>query len=165
MALTSGTVAVAVTMKDSLQPGPTVVTPYAVPLTVNVSTTYGNGTAANQCQKCYQHAGTAAAAPVDIDLTTTANTDGTTGFAFVREVVIVNLGGADGLDLTTGGGTNPFAPYLGGTAPTTTIKAGTARTFSNPLSALGWPVSGGAKTIRLDPGANNVPYQVFIFGT
>jgi len=40
--------------------------------------------------KAFQQGGNAAASPVSVDLTGTANTDGTTGFSHTREVIVVN---------------------------------------------------------------------------
>lgn len=169
MAVTSGKISLAVQMKDALAAAATRLVGYDVPIQpamLSASTSWANGTGANEVNKAYQLSGTTTiSTPVDIDLATVVCTDGTTGFSYVRIVIIFNDATNSAHVLTLGGGTNPFKPYLAGTTPTYGIEASGVYFAIKPLGANGWTVDGTNKTLRLDPGAAAIPYRVVVFGS
>ena len=179
MATTSGTATVGMKMSDALAASATRLQGFTVPIEpVNVLTVSNgaSGTAGTYAvssnvgagpvlaNKIYMSSGSAAASPVDIDLATVTNVDGTTGFASVRRIEIYNDATTAAFTLTTGGGTNPFKPYLSGTSPTFAIDPGMPFIAGRILSTAGYTVDASNKVVRLDPGANTVPYRIVVIG-
>lgn len=178
MSTTSATIALDCQGKEALAASASRLVGYDVPVspthkvvisdgtgagTYAVSTNAGSATA--KAVKTYQASGTASAAVVDIDLTTVTCVDGTTGFSYVRWAIIFNDATTTAYTLTTGGGTNPFKPYLAGTTPTFAINPGVPFVVGQPLATNGYTVDGSNKVLRLDPGANNVPYRIVVWGS
>jgi hypothetical protein len=164
MATTSGTVGLSVQMKDSLATSATRLTGYDVPVQYTSTITYGNGSTANAVNKCYQASGSAAAAVVDTDLTAVTCTDGTTGFSYIRELIITNTDTTN--SLTLGLGTNPFtSQFLGGTSPTVTIYPGMSFRIFKSLGTTGITVDSTHKIVRIDPSSNTIAYQIIAFGS
>jgi len=154
-------------MKEDLAASTSRLTGYSIsiqPAMAAASPGWTNGSAAHQVSKAYQLSGTATAVATDIDLATVICADGTTGFTRVRIFAIYNDATLDTAILTTGGGTNPFKPYLTGTTPTISIEPGGVLFLIKPLGTLGWLVDETNKVLRLDPGAATVPFRVVIFG-
>lgn len=179
MSTTSGSLSFALQLKETLAASAARLFGYDVPIqpsntysisdgstagTVTITTNAGSITV--KANKIYQASGTASATPTDIDLTATTNVDGTTGFSYVRGIIIFNDATTDAYTLTTGAGTNPFKTYLGGTSPTLAIDPGGMFMLMKPLGTNGHAVTNSSNDIlRLDPGANNVPYRIVIFGS
>lgn len=174
----SGKVGLTVNFSVSRAAGTGVISDYTIPVQPAWSGTITDGTGAGtysgtsyamtfKGNKLYMTSGTAAAStPVDIDLTTTANADGSTGFSYVRALIIWNDATTTGYTLTTGAGTNPFKSYLTGTSPTRVIEPGTFEPIVQVLSTNGYAITNSSNDIvRLDPGSNDVPYRVLIIGS
>lgn len=140
------------------------ITAYNVPIQPSETESYTAGTGANMANKVAQAAGSAAAAVVDIDLSTIVCVDGSTGFTHIREVLVFNDDTIDAHTLLMGLGTTPFAPWLAGTTPTIEIRGGASERKSKPLGTLGWVVDSTHKIFRLDPGSNTVAYRVVFLG-
>ena len=137
-----------------------------VPITIDPQkvTSYEDGDEEGQVELVFYREFIATAAPEVFNLSTIVCNNGTVGMAFVREMVAHHDGDTDGEVLTYGGGTTPFVPELGGTGPTETIQAGTAkRLVSKPLGATGHAV-GSNVNVSLDPGAATVPGKILILG-
>lgn len=177
MSTTSGTVSVGVALKESLAASTARLVAYDVPVLPSNGYTFSDGTGAGAVSvssnvgaitlkgtKIYQASGSAAAANVDIDLTTVVNIDGTTGFSTVRGIMIFNDATTDAFILSTGAGTNPFKPYLSGTTPTYAIEPGGVFVAFKALNAAGWTVDASNKVVRLAPGSNTVPYRIVVVG-
>lgn len=179
MSTTAGTVSVGIQLRESLAASSARLIAYDVPVQPTNSYTFSDGSTAGTVSitsnagtitikgnKIYQASGTASATPTDIDLTTVTNVDGTTGFSYIRAMFIFNDATTDAYTLTTGGGTNPFKTYLGGTTPTLAIDPGGVFILLKPLGTTGHAVTNSSNDIvRLDPGANNVPYRIVIVGS
>lgn len=178
MATTSGSVGVTLQLKETLASSSARLFGYDVPIQPNNTYTVSNGSAAGtvtissnsgtiaiSANKIYQASGTASATPTDIDLTTVTNVDGTTGFSYVRGVIIFNDATTTTYTLSTGAGTNPFKPYLSGTSPVLAIDPGGMFFVMKPLGTNGHTVDSSNKVLRLDPGSNAVPYRVVVFGS
>lgn len=129
----------------------------------------------NLISKLYQ--GTAAAAPVDFDLTNLLDKDGNLiDFIRVKGLVTVNFASAAGFDLLLGGAaSNAFAaPFNGSATAKMVLPAGFTDSTSGITylnadvrmngSATGWATSGTSKVWQIDPGANSVPYWFFAVG-
>lgn len=179
MSTTSGSIALAVQLKESLAASSARLFGYDVPIQPSNTYTITDGSTAGtvtittnagaitvKANKIYQASGTASATPTDIDLTTTTNVDGTTGFSYVRLLLIFNDAATDGYTLTYGGGTNPFKPTLSGTNPVIAIDPGGFLPIIRALGTNGHSVTNSSNDIvRLDPGSNNVPYRIVVAGS
>lgn len=109
----------------------------------------------------FSAAGSLAAAPLDLDLTALATPGGTLNALHVLEITVVNeddpTAGHD-LTLNPASTTNPFAGLFAGPV---TVKPG--GTFSITAPGTAPPATSAAsKILRLDPGANTVPYFIHI---
>lgn len=178
MATTAGSVSFAMNLRESLAASATRLIAYDVPVSPSNSYTFSNGSGAGTVtissnagtitvsgNKVYQASGTASATPTDIDLSAVTNVDGTTGFSYVRAIIIFNDATTTAYTLSTGAGTNPFKPYLSGTSPVLAVNPGSFFAAFQPLGTNGYTVDGSNKTVRLDPGANNVPYRIVVVGS
>lgn len=179
MSTTSGTLSFTLNARESLPASTSRLTAFDAPFnptntysisdgstagTVTISSNAGTITV--KANRVYQASGNANATPTDIDLTTTINVDGTTGFSYVRVLLIFNDATTDAYTLTYGEGTNPFKPTLSGTSPTHAIDPGGVFPIIKALGTNGHAVVNSTNDIvRLDPGANNVPYRVVILGS
>lgn len=178
MSTTSGSVSTGISLKETLAASASRLVAFDVPIEISNKYTFSDGTGTGTVSissnvgtitvkgtKIYQASGSAAATPTDIDLTAVVNVDGTTGFATVRAIFIFNDSTTDAHTLTTGAGTNPFKTYLGGTSPTLAIDPGGVFMLLKPLGAAGHTVTNSSNDIiRLDPGANTVPYRIIVVG-
>lgn len=177
MSTTSGNIAVTAQLRESLAASATRLQGYDVPIQPSNTYTISDGTGAGTVTvssgagsitlkgtRIYQAAGTAAASNVDIDLTAVTCVDGSTGFSYVRAILIFNDATTTAFTLTTGAGTNPFVPYLGGTTPTVIIDPGSMFMAYRPLATNGYTVDSSNKTVRLAPGSNSVPYRIVVVG-
>lgn len=179
MSTTSGSIQVTLAIKEALPTSTSRLVAYDVPIaptntyTVSDGSTAGTvsissniGTITLKGNKVYQGSGTASATPTDIDLTTVTCVDGSTGFSYVRAMFIFNDATTDAYTLSYGAGTNPFKPTLSGTSPVLAIDPGGFYAMIRPLGTNGHAVTNSSNDIvRLDPGANNVPYRIVIVGS
>lgn len=177
MSTTSGSISIQMQAKESLAASSSRLFGYDVPVQPSNTYTISDGDAAGTVtissnagtitvkgNRVYQASGSAAASAVNIDLTAVTNIDGTTGFSYVRALLIFNDATTTLYTLTTGAGSNPFAPYLGGTSPTIAIDPGGAFVAIKALGTHGYTVDSTHKTLQLDPGSNTVPYRVVVVG-
>jgi hypothetical protein len=165
MSVVTGSVKLQSSISESLAAGATRAAQVTVPLSLESTTTYTDGSAANMVNDTYYFSGSAAGTPTTINLSTIVCTDGTVGLTYIREIIIANDATNSAYTLIYGGGTTPFTPELAGTTPTEIIQPGTAkRVVSKPLGTTGHVVS-TAVNVKLDPGANTVAFRIWIFGS
>jgi hypothetical protein len=134
--------------------------------TLAVSLAFGNGTGANNVNEVWTKSATAAAAPVTYTLSALVDDLGRTiPIAKVRGIVAANLSGTDGQTLTIGGAaTNPWAAPFGSATDKLKIPAGGAFAMGAPL-ATGLGVTAGASDqLKVDPGANTIPFKLMFLG-
>src|SRR6185437_1077142 len=157
----SGGITLSSSLVQQLDAGAARLNAFAVPVQPSLTQSYAAGTGANQANNIYQASGSAAAAPVDTDLTTCVCVDGSTGFSHVREVILFNDDTNDAHTLLIDGSvSNAFAPYLQGTAPKLEVRGGAAERKSHPIGTNGWTVDSTHKVFAIDPGANTVAYRL-----
>jgi hypothetical protein len=125
---------------------------------------FTNGSGANKVGQNYTISRTAAGAPDNYTLS--AIVDGllrTIVFATIRMLVITNDDTVDGHTLLVGGATAPawVGPFDDATA-TIKIPAGGILALGAPLLTA-YPVIAGDK-LKIDPGANTIPYTLHILG-
>jgi hypothetical protein len=133
---------------------------------LTVSLGFGNGTGANNINEVWTKSATAAAAPVTYTLSALVDDLGRTiPIAKVRGIVVANLSGTDGQTLTIGGAaTNPWTAPFGSATDKLKIPAGGPFALGAPL-ATGLGVTAGASDqLKLDPGANTIPFKIFFLG-
>jgi hypothetical protein len=161
----NGTTSDQISLADLLPVGPSRLTSFNIPVIVGILQTWTPGTGPKQANLLFEASGTASAAPVDTDLTTAVCVDGTAGMGHVRFYCVLNIDPTNVLTIGLPAGlSNGFAPELAGTNPTITIQPGECKSFSIPLAANGWTVDPTHKVIRIDPGANNVLYELVVLG-
>lgn len=161
----TGSVTQQVQISDSISPG-TGLSNYTIPVTPSQTTSYQtSGSGANQVSKSYQGSFTlAVSTPQTIDLTSVVCTDGTTGFATVREVHIFNDATATAKDLSLDAPSNYFAYWLA-SAVVETVPSGSSVRHACPNNTAGWTVDGTHKLITLDPGANTFAVRIVVLGS
>lgn len=165
MSVITGSIKVVSSIVDTLAAGATRPASVAVPLTLDSSNAFTDGVTANKCNKAYYFSGSAVATPTIINLSTIVCTDGTTGFVYIRAIIVANDDTVDTHTLIYGAGTTPFTPELAGTTVTETIQPGAAKiVVYKPLGATGHAVSTNIN-VKLDPGAVTVPFRIWIFGS
>lgn len=165
MSVVTGSVRLTSNIVDSLAAGATRTATLAVPMGLDVSTSYTDGVTTGKFNRTYYLSSSAVATPTIINLSTIVCTDLTVGMTHVRVIIIANDDTVDTHTLIYGAGTTPFSPDLGGTTPTETIQPGTAKmVVSKPLGALGHAVSTNIN-VKIDPGANTVPFRIWIYGS
>lgn len=125
---------------------------------------FTNGTGANKIGQNYTISKTAAGAPDNYTLS--AIVDGllrTIVFVTIRMLVITNDSTVDGQTLLIGGASAPawVGPFDDATA-TIKVPAGGVLVLGAPLLTA-YPVTAGDK-LKLDPGANTIPYTMHILG-
>lgn len=137
----------------------------AVAVAVSMDQAWASGTGSNQANHYAQFTGTAAAAAKTFDLAGGSDTDdfGTTlVFAKVRELFIKNTTLTTVFDFTVAGNFITSS-VLGDASDIVTLQPGGIFHVRAPVD--GYTVTGGtADTISLDPGANDVGYQMVIVG-
>jgi hypothetical protein len=104
---------------------------------------------------------TASAAVVDTDLTNTPCSDGTTSFAHVRELIVLNDDPTH--NLVVAAPTNTFtSQYMSGTV---TIPPGSFHRMPPvPLGSNGLVVDSTHCLVRVDPSTFNVAYRILAIG-
>lgn len=112
---------------------------------------------------------TYSATPTTLDLTTLAAAATNTGASSIAKGVVILLRNNEtadsGKDMTIGNAaTNQFLfNGLSSATATFVVKAGCSVLITD-LSSAGMPVSGSAKSVKLDPGVNNVDFTFAIAG-
>jgi hypothetical protein len=126
--------------------------------------TFANGAGANKVSQNYSVSKTAAAAPDTYTLSAIVDGLGRTiVFTIVRMLYLTHDGAVDGQNLLFGNpATNPWAGPFDDATATIKIGPGGILILGNPL-ATGYPVTAGDK-IKIDPGANSIPYTLHILG-
>lgn len=160
----SGSVTQQVQVSDSISPG-TGLSNYTIPITPSQTTNYTNGSGASQVSKAYQATfALAVSTPQTVDLSAVVCTDGTTGFATVREVQVFNDATATAKDLTLDAPTNYFAYWLA-SAVVETVPSGSSVRHACPNNTAGWTVDGTHKLITLNPGTNTFQARIVVLGS
>ena len=165
MSTPAGSIALNVNLAVAIPASGNVLTAYTIPVQPQQSQGYAAGTGAGQINKVAELGGSAAAAPVSIDLTAVTCVDQTTGFSHVRELIVFNDDATHTLtwDFTV---TNALVAMFaaGGATARITINPGTHQRFNVPLGTSGYVVDGTHKIITLDPGANTIAYRAVLAG-
>jgi hypothetical protein len=133
-------------------------------LAVNLA--FGTGTGANNVQWSFSKSATATAAPVTYTLSALVDDLGRTiALTKVRAFVIAHLGTVDGQPLTIGAAaTNPWLAPFADVSDKLVIRAGGVLVMAGPL-ATGYAVTAGSSDqLKLDPGANTIPFKTFFMG-
>jgi hypothetical protein len=133
---------------------------------LTVSLAFGNGTGAGNIQWTFSKSATAAAAPVTYTLSSLVDDQGRSiVLAKVRAFVIAHLGSVDGQPLLVGGAaTNPWAAPFADVSDKLVVRAGGVYAFGGPL-ATGYAVTAGSSDqLKVDPGANTIPFKIFFLG-
>lgn len=109
--------------------------------------------------------GTANAAPVTIDLYGDERNifNQQARFTSIKEIIIINTETASGKVLTVGNaGSTPNSLGMGSGSHTMKIGPGGKRHISEPIDGI---LAGSSlNNFKLDPGANSIAYQIWIFG-
>lgn len=167
MAVVTGTVQLVTGFNQTNSSG--LVTTQTLPASISLTTQYANGTGAGQVNLIYaKQIALVASTPQTLDLTTLTDLSGATvSFARVRELVIQVVTATSAFNVTVGAATsNPWAPFWG-TTGTDVVFAGSIRYFTDPTSVgagVGAVTSGTSKSLKLDPGSNNVTLNLLIAG-
>jgi len=127
------------------------------------SSDIASGTGANGMLRYIQKGGSLVATTIDINLSTEASSDGTTGLTHYREAHIWNDSATD--VLVVGLGTTPFTTaFMAGTTPTITVQPGTCWNIPpKPLGTTGYVVA-GANIVRLNSGTATVAWRISFGG-
>jgi hypothetical protein len=131
-----------------------------------VSLAFGNGTGAGNIQWTFSKSATAAAAPVTYTLSSLVDDQGRSiVLAKVRAFVIAHLGSVDGQPLLVGGAaTNPWAAPFGSATDRQSVRAGGVYAFGGPLATAYPVVAGSSDQLKVDPGANTIPFKLMFLG-
>ena len=137
-------------------------------LSLKVTDSLANGTAANQANLVWYDTRTLAATSEQIDLAggeREAFADVAT-FTNIRTLLIRNKQTTTGLTLTIGGGTtNPISTIFGSTATNCTETIGPDGWTHKHNPVDGFAVTGGsADTLKLDAGTNTVVFDIIVIG-
>ncbi len=134
---------------------------------VSVNQSLNNGTGSCNVALRYTISKTANAAADTYTLSATTDAlNRAVAFTKVRLLVIVNQSTTDGQDLIVGNAAlHPWsAPFNGVGTSDIIVKAGGTLILLAPL-ATAFPVTSGVSDqLKIDPGANAVPYQLLIAG-
>lgn len=167
MAVVTGNAGFNVGLNQTVTSG--LVTTQTLPAAIALTTQYGNGTGAGQINLLYaKQIALVASTPQTLDLSSLADISGATvNFARIREIVIQVVTATSAFNVTVGAAaSNPFAAFWG-TTGTDTVFAGSTRYFTDPTSVgagVGAVTSGTSKSLKLDPGSNNVTINLLIAG-
>jgi hypothetical protein len=131
-----------------------------------VSLAFGAGVGANNIQWTFSKSATATAAPVTYTLSALVDDQGRTiVLAKVRAFVIAHLGSVDGQPLLVGGAaTNPWAAPFGSATDRQSVRAGGVYAFGGPLATAYPVVAGSSDQLKVDPGANTIPFKLMFLG-
>jgi hypothetical protein len=127
---------------------------------------FANGTGAKQVTVKWSDTRTYSATPTTLDLTTLAAASTNTGaaaFSSIKLVQITNNSTTAGYDVIIGAAAaTAFTGFLGGTTPTITLQPG-ASILIFSTTAAGW-ACGTNKSLKIDPGVNNVNVSITLVG-
>lgn len=167
MAVVSGTVQLKTDLDQTVSSG--VVSAQNLPATLSVTTSYANGTGANQVDLIYaKQIALVASTPQTLDLTSLTDLSGASiNFARVRVLDLQVVTTTSGDNVTLGdAASNAWAAIWGATG-THTVMAGSRFVFNDPTSTgagVGAVVSGTSKSLKIDPGSANVTINLIIAG-
>jgi hypothetical protein len=133
---------------------------------LSVALAFAAGVGALKIQYTWTVSATATATPVTYTLS--ALTDGlgrSVPLTKVHAIVIAHLGTTDAQPLTVGGAaSNPWVAPFADVSDKLKIAAGGVLALAGPL-ATGYAVaSGSSDQLKLDPGANTIPFKILIMG-
>jgi hypothetical protein len=126
--------------------------------------TFSNGVGSGKVSQNYSISKTAAAAADTYTLSAIVDGLGRTiVFATIRMLVITNDSTVDGQPLLVGNAaTQPWLGPLSVATTTMKVTAGGVLVIGGPLLTA-YPVTAGDK-LKVDPGANSIPYTLHILG-
>lgn len=135
--------------------------------TLGINTQYTTGTGSKQVDSIYAATLTLSATATTLDLTNLTDPAGNSvNFARVREFIVVNQATTAGFDVNVlQGAANGWSPFPA-TGGTPCRYSGILR-IADPVSTganNGNVVSSTSKTVKLDPGANNVTVLILVVG-
>jgi hypothetical protein len=131
-----------------------------------VNLAFGSGVGAGNIQYVFSKSATAAAAPITYTLSALVDDlNRTIALSKVRAWVLANLSQVDGQLLTVGGAaTNPWLAPFGDVSDKLVVRAGGVLVLAGPL-ATAYPVTAGASDqLKVDPGANTIPFKLMFLG-
>lgn len=135
--------------------------------TASSSLSLASGTGANAINKVWSKSSTPAIGTPDT-WTLSALTDDvgrTVAFGKVRALVVINLDAVDGHALILGNAaTNPWAGPFGAGTNTVKVPAGGFLALVGPLATAFAVTAGTSDQLKVDPGANSVPYKILLVG-
>jgi hypothetical protein len=145
-----------------------VVTTQTIPASINLSTSYTNGTAAGKIDALYAKQLTLAATPTTLDLQALPDLTGTNQVLLrVREIIIQVVTATVDFNVTLGNAaSNAFSAIWGATG-TNVVMAGSIYHITDPTtvgSGKGYIVDATHKNLKLDPGSNSVVVNIIIAG-
>jgi hypothetical protein len=167
MAVVTGTAQLVAGFNQTVSSG--LITTQTLPASISLTTQYTNGTGAGAIDLIYaKQIALVASTPQTLDLTSLADLSGATvSFARIRELVIQVVTTTPGDNVTVGdAAATAFAAFWGATG-TDTVYAGSIRYFTDPTSigsGVGAVVTSTSKSLKLDPGSNNVTINLLIAG-
>ena len=127
---------------------------------------YATGTSDSQLDEVYQISATASASADTYDLLNNLvdNLDGSTvSFVECCLIMVSNKSTTAGECLLVGGGSNPFTGMWGASGDIIKVGPGGAFFWSSPIDGAA-PVAGTGDILTIDPGANNIAYDLIILG-
>lgn len=168
MAVVNGNLNVSASFSQTVTAG--LVTPQNLGANASQNLPYGNGTGANQIDLIHAKAySLVASTPQTIDLTSLPDLSGVTvNMARVREILCWITDTALSHTVVLGAAaSNPFAAFWGTTGLQTIYPGSAVYRFSDPTSVgsgVGAVTSGTNKSLKIDPGSNNVVFNLVILG-
>lgn len=166
MAVVSGTAQLSANFTQTVSSG--VVSSQNLAATLSSTTSYANGTAANQVDLIYAKQLSLAGTPTTLDLTALTDLSGASvNMARVRYLDIQVVDTTSGHNVTIGDATsNAWTAFWGATG-TDIVYAGSRRVWNDPTSTgagVGAVTSGTSKALKLDPGAATITVNIVILG-
>jgi hypothetical protein len=167
MAVVTGTAQLVAGFNQTNSTG--LITTQTLPASISLTTQYTNGTGAGAINLIYaKQIALVASTPQTLDLTTLTDLSGATvSFARIRELVVQVVTTTAGFNVTLGNAAATSFAAFWGAAGTDTVFAGAIRYFTDPTSVgvgVGAVTSGTSKSLKLDPGSNNVTINLLIAG-
>lgn len=167
MAVVTGTAQLVAGFNQTNSSG--LITTQTLPASISLTTQYQNGTGAGAINLIFaKQIALVASTPQTLDLTTLTDLSGAAvNFARIRELVVQVVTATSGFNVILGNAAaTAFAAFWGATG-TDTVFAGSIRYFTDPTSVgvgIGAVTSGTSKSLKLDPGSNNVTINLLIAG-
>ncbi len=127
---------------------------------------YGPGATAGLFDRVWSDTGSAAAAPVSIDVLgglTSVLTGDAISFVTLCAVVVVNKSTTSTEILTIGGGANPVVDLWKTTGDAAEIGPSGVFVWFSPIDGC-VPVAGTGDILTLDPGADTIAYDILLLG-